>query len=333
MPRPAEGGTVFRPDLAAYVLDQFESPITQKIGLKIMPIYAVPKKTASYKVIPAEQLLKVTDVKRAPRSAYQRDDWTWEEGFYNCKGNGKEEPIDDEERAELDQQNPGLADEVATLRAFNDITLNQEIRIAAKVQDAVAFTPHAVTNEWDDAANATPIDDVKDGVSAFRIQCGYGPDGLQINYTQYKNLTRCAQIINQLKYTFPGIDISKISAGQLAQLFDVPEVWIAGALYDAADKGQDRNITDIWSNEYASLLKLSKGRDIREVGFGRSFLWTASSPADPIVETYREEQISSDIIRVRHSVDERLIQSIDSSGNVMSNIAANCHYLMSNITT
>jgi hypothetical protein len=52
-----------------------------------------------------------------------------------------------------------------------------------------------------------------------------------------------------------------------------------------------------------------------------------------VVETYREEQIRSDIYRVRHNVGEELIQSKNSSGAVVSNIAAACIYLMSNITT
>ena len=333
MPRPKEGSKVYRPDLGAYVLDSYKSPATAMIGLEIMPIYETSKKTSSYKVIPAEQLLKLPDTKRAPRSAYQRDDWVWEEGHYKCKGQGKEEPIDDEERAELDEQNPGLADEVATMRAWNNIMLNQEKRIAAKVNNTSAFTPHSVTNEWDDFANATPIDDVKDGIASFRTQNGYGPDLLEISYNVYLNLTSCDQIKDQIKYTFPGLDVSSLTTEQLARLFKIPRVVVGGALYDSADKGQDRSITDIWSDEYAALIKVAKSPDLREVGFGRTFLWTASSPTNPVVESYREDQIDSDIIRVRHHVDERYIQSYDDSDAVLTDIAANCIYLMDNITT
>jgi hypothetical protein len=89
----------------------------------------------------------------------------------------------------------------------------------------------------------------------------------------------------------------------------------------------------VWSNEYAALVKISAGIDIVTPGIGRTFLWTADSPQNPIVEQYREETKRSDVFRVRHHVDEAYMQSKDSSGNVKSNIAAACVYLFSNITT
>ncbi|MEE4112715.1 MAG: hypothetical protein V2I40_07865, partial [Desulfobacteraceae bacterium] len=106
-----------------------------------------------------------------------------------------------------------------------------------------------------------------------------------------------------------------------------------GGVYDSTKKGQDTTIADIWSNEYASLLKVSRSPDITSPSFGRTFLWTADSPQNPIVETYREENRRSDIYRVRHHVSEELIASKNTSGTVVSNIGAACHYLFSNITT
>jgi recombination protein RecA len=77
--------------------------------------------------------------------------------------------------------------------------------------------------------------------------------------------------------------------------------------------------------------KIGQGRDILQPSIGRTFIWTADSPANAIVEEYREEQTRSDIYRVRHHVAETLLNSYNSSGTAVSEISKACGYLMSNI--
>lgn len=332
--RAKQGSAIYRPDLGMTVMEYTEGPTMGYIGLEVMPLFPVVDSASTYPVIPKETLLELPDTKRAPRGAYNRGDWDYERGQYQTTENGWEEPVDDSERRMIEGEgSAGVADYIATRRAWNHILRGQEKRIANKVFNASNFTPHAVTNEWDDAANATPITDVNDGVSAFRLQCGMLPDALIIAYSTYMNLKMCEQIINRLKYTFPGIDLNKMTSDQLAAVFNVPRVLIGGSVYNSAGRALDAVVADIWDNEYATLVKISSGPDLTQPGLGRTFLWTEDSPGNPIVEQYREEQRRSDIFRVRHNTDEAFIQSKDESGNVVSNIAAACTYLFSNITT
>jgi hypothetical protein len=160
------------------------------------------------------------------------------------------------------------------------------------------------------------------------------PDALVIAFSTLLDLRRCDQIISQIKYTFPGADINKMTTQQLAQILGVPRVLVGGSVYDAAKKNKTASITDVWSNEYAGLVKISSGgADLMEPGLGRTFLWTEDSPTNAIVEQYREESVRSDIYRVRHHVDEALLKSYDDTGTTVSNISAACMYLFSNITT
>jgi len=159
------------------------------------------------------------------------------------------------------------------------------------------------------------------------------PSGLIISYTTFLALQVADQIVDQLKYTFPGIDVTNLNAQQLARVFGVPRVWVAGAVYDSAGKGQAASIADIWDDEYAALVRVSNGQDLMEPCVGRTFLWTADSPQSPIVEEYRDEEHRSDVYRVRHHVAEEFIASKDDTGTVVSNVAAACVYLLSNIDT
>jgi len=333
MPRQTQDSAIYRPDLGVAVMEYIEGKTMGFVGLDIMPLYPVIDQSATYPVIPAEVMLKIPDVSRSARGAYNRGDWEYENGLYSTKEKGWEEPIDDGERKLLDRRQPGLADLIATQRAMKIITRNQEKRIADTIFNSSNFTANAITNEWDDADNAVPIDDINTGISSFRSACGMLPDALVITWSTFQDLKNCDQIVDRLKYTFAGIDINTMNSSQLAQIFGVPQVIVAGAVYDSAAKGVVKSVTDIWSNEYAALVKISRGEDLTEPGVGRTFLWTEDSPQNPVVEEYREEKIRSDVYRVRHHVDEALMQSKDDDGTVVSNIAAACVYLFSNVTT
>jgi hypothetical protein len=315
-------------------MEFWEGPTMGYIGLELMPIFNTPAQSATYPVIPKEVLMKIPDVSRAPRGNYNRGDWNYERGKFSTSEKGWEEPIDDTERSLMDREAPGVADMIATRRAMGHILRAQEKRIADKLFNASNFTAHALTNEWDDATSATPIKDIKDAKLAFRTQCGMLPDALVIAYSTFEDLKNCDDVVNRLKYTFPGMDINRMSSAQLAAVFDVPRVIIGGSVYDSAKKNKTASITDVWNKEYAALVKIaSGGADLLEPGLGRTFLWTEDSPTNAIVEQYREEQTRSDIFRVRHHVDEAFMKSYDDTGAAVSDIAAACVYLISNVTT
>jgi hypothetical protein len=332
MPRPTSDTLIQRPDLGMLVEEYMDqAPTMGYIGLDVMPIKTVQKQSATYPVLPKEALLKIPDTSRTPRGAYNRSDYEFENGFYATQENGWEEAIDDTERKLYASMFD--AEAVATRRAVKIILGSQEKRISAMVFNASNFTPNAVTTEWDTAATATPVADVNAGKLSVRSACGMLPNTLIISYTTFVNLRSCDEITELIKYTFPGIDINRMTRQQLAAVFDIPQVLVGGAIYDSAKKGQAASITDLWSYEYAMLTVASASEDILEPCIGRTFLWTEDSAENTIVESYRDEARRSDIVRVRHNTQERLLKSYDSSDTAKSDIAAACSYLLSNIHT
>lgn len=332
MPRPTSDTAIPRPDLGTLVYEYMDqAPTMGYIGLDVMPLLPVARQSATFPVMPKEAMLKLPDTSRAPRGRYQRSDYEFENGFYATQENGWEEAIDDVERALYSSMFD--AESVAARRATKIILGSQEKRISAMVFNATNFTANAVSTEWNTAATCTPIDDVNTGKLSVRSACGMLPNALIISYTTFVNLRRSAQIVDLIKYTFPGADINRMTTQQLAAVFDIPRVLVGGAVYDAAKKGQAATITDLWSYEYAMLTVVDGGPDISAPCIGRTFLWTGDSGSNEVVESYREEDRRSDIIRVRHNTQERLIRSYDSTDTVKSDISAACSYLLSNIHT
>lgn len=333
MPMPSSNTRIERPDLGVLVQEymEAENALMGFIGTQVMPFFPVPEQTATYPVIPKEVMLNVEETRRAMRGKYRRSDWEFENGFYATEENGWEELLDDRELALYSRLFD--AESVAVQRATKIILRGQEKRIADTVFNTSNFSANAVTNEWDDATNANPIDDVNTGRASVRNACGALPNALIISWSTYQNLKRCSQIIDLIKYTFPGMDINKMSLAQLAHVLDVPQVLVGGAVYNGAKKGQSASVTDLWSNEYAMLTRIASGTNVLEPCIGRTFLWTGDSPSNTVVESYREEDARSDVYRVRHETSESLIASRTSAGEIQSNISASVSYLFSNITT
>lgn len=321
MPRPTSSTSVGRPDLAALAYEHnLEASQRGFVGLQVLPIFEVQERSGQYPVIPNEALLKTADLKRAARGAYNRDDWEFEMGNYDCVEYGKEVPLDDSEAAMY-----GLyfdAERVSVLRGVDSLLRAQEIRIQAMLLNESNFSVNDVTNEWDDATNATPIKDVNTGKKTIRQACGMEPNALVLSRTIFDNLCLTDEIATAVRYTTP-IEVMSMEAKKalVAQAFGLEKILVGDAVYDGAKKGQSFSATDVWGTEHALLCRVAtSAMDLREPCLGRTFLWSADSPSNAVVEEYRDEAVRSNIYRVRHHVDEAFVFTA-------------CGYLLGNLTT
>jgi len=320
MPSPESGVTIQRPDLGVLAYEHLGDAMSNGfIADEVLPVFGAQQKTSNFPVIPREAFLKTPNTRRAARGAYNRADWPFGQDNYNCEEDGWEEVIDDSEASLYARFFD--AETVATQRAVNVLARGREARVAAAVFNATTWTPVSVTNEWDDAANAVPLDDVNAGKLVVRGKTGIIPNALIIAYSTFLNLGLCAQVIDRIKYTNPNVTRGEISRELLAQFFGVDRVIVGSAVKDATAKGKSMvTATDLWSNEYAMLAVLGASNDLLAPSLGRTFLWTEDSPGILNTETYRDERVRGDVVRVRHSTAEKIIHVA-------------CGYLMDNITT
>lgn len=331
MPFAKNTKALARGDLGMAV-DEYRQQSTY-IGERIFRPLLVNEQAAEFPVVPIEVLLSDENVDRAMRGFYNRSGWDFEMGFYATRERGWEELLDDREvklyRNMLD------AELIAVNRALQIILRAQEKRIADKLFNTTNFTVHNLAIEWSTAATATPIDDINDAVVAIRAACGMTPNCLVIPFAAFMNIKRCAQVVDLLKYTYPGKDINSISAQQLAAILNIENVLIGDAQVNTAKKGQSAVLGEIWDDEYAMLTRIATSDDFSEPCVGRIFRWSeesGSGEGGTIVEQYRTEGNRSETYRVRNDADERLLKSYDDAGNVLSDVAAACSYLIGNVT-
>tara|TARA_R100000808_G_scaffold20286_1_gene43932 strand:+ start:3629 stop:4594 length:966 start_codon:yes stop_codon:yes gene_type:complete len=319
MPGPEASLSTLRPDLGASFAE-FDLEMQRRgyIANQVLPVFNAPKQTGSFGVLPIEQLLKDGETQRAPGSGYSRGDWTFQTQTYTCNEHGWEEPVDDRESQMYADYFD--AEQVSAMRAFEQVLRAQEQRVADAVFNTSTWTATSVTNEWDDATNATPITDVENAVQTVYDATGVWPNALIINRKVFRNLRLCSQIIDRFKSQgFVDVRASQINEAMMASIFDLDRIIVGGTTKNTANEGAAASLSPVWSDEYAMITKVATSNDIRETCLGRTFHWSedGSQPGGTI-ETYRDETVRGDVVRVRHDVDEKIIYS--TVGELLDNI-------------
>lgn len=287
---------------------------------KVFPVLDVQSQSGPFGKITIESLLKAANTSRAPGANYSRGEWDFTTDSYICEEHGYEEPVDDREskmyRSYFD------AELVATMRAYGQVLRAAEQRVADILYNATMFSSYTtgITNEWDDFSNAIPITDVEAAVQSIYDASGLWANTLIVNKKQFRNLRQCDQVLDRIAASGAGdgIKASDVTIAMLSAVFDL-NVVVAGMSKDSAKEGQAASPAQIWSDEYAMVCKVATSQDLREPCIGRTFHWAEDgSMIGGMVESYREEQTRSDIIRVRHDTDEKLLYA--AAGHLLSNV-------------
>ena len=322
MPSPSSSLASLRLDLQDSLTEfDLEMNMSGFIGSSVLPVIQVDRESGKFGRISLESLLQNAQTKRAPGAGYNRGTWNFTDDSYACEEYGHEEVVDDRE-ADI-YADYFDAEVVSLLRARSTILIEAEKRIAAAVYNATTFSAQktTVSNEWDDATNATPIVDVNTAINAVYDRTGIWADSLVINKKVFRNLRASDKIKDAIAASGAGDPTkqSDITVQMLAQVFDLKNIFVAGGSKNSANEGQTAVPAQIWSDEYAMVFKAASSNDIREACLGRTFHYGGDgSQEQGAVESYRDETVRGEVIRVRHDVDEKILYT--EVGQLLDNI-------------
>jgi hypothetical protein len=313
-PYPNSAPSTLGPRLQSFFEATYPLLREQYIGPQVFPVMEVTLKSDTFGKVPIEELLRVNlDLARAPGAGYWRDSLKFETDSYTCQEYGAEEIVDRNSAARY--ANFISAYELATQRAIHKVLAAQEARVAGQLFDTGVYTgstSQAVTNGTYVAANfatCTPVSDIKLAIEKVYTNSGVWPNTVIMNRLVFRNLRMCTQVLNAIKSDGAG-DIARqsdVTAGQLAAVFDVDRVLVAGGVANTAGFGSAASISQIWGN-HIMVCRTATSGDMEEPCVGRTFHWGADgSSMMGTVETYEEMAIRSDIVRVRQDCHEKRI--------------------------
>jgi len=316
----AESGVTLRRDLSA-VANEFDDIQAREmfIGLRAAPVFRVGEESAYYPVICRETFRKPAETERASDGSYNRVSGEFGSGTYSCEEHGLEYLIDDKRRKRYQSFFDAESAAVRILR--HQILMAQERRISSLILDSSTFTANSVSTAWATVASSVPLTDVTTGCETLEDNCGIGRENytLIVPRTEYKYLCTTDSILGRIKYVAPGVTRGMLTTQLLAEFFGIKQVLVAGGSYDSAGEGVAESMSQIWSTGYAMLCVIAgEGDPLEMPSIARTMLWAEDSPENVVVETYRDEKRRSDVVRMRHNVDEVLTADADLLGYLLS---------------
>ena len=298
-----------RADLGA-AAQEFVMNEADFVASEVLPDSSVQQKAAYIAVITREGITREVDAKRQAGGGYNRDSFNAEDMEYACVEYGLEGPVEDSRRREYASD---FDAELVTVQSITrKLLVQREKRVAAAVfnattwdsGDATLYTDLSSTAPWTTAGSAirSYINTAKEVV---RVNCGLEPNALVINKVNMDRLVATDELRDAIKYTARPSDAEVRSA--IADYLGLERVIVAKATTNSAKEGQTFVGAAIWSNLYAMLAVISSGGAMPTPGIGCSPLWAPDSPTPIVVESYREEQTRNEIFRVRHTIDELIV--------------------------
>lgn len=310
-----------RPELAA-VVEEAAAADQYFIAQQVFPVYPVATKYGEYRRIKkgSGQLLasELGDSNlRAPKTPYKEITRTYEKDGYRCRDRGLIEVVDDSDSAELARFLE--AEQVSAKLVQRNMAIAQEKRVADLVMDNNIWGKVDATVNYTNTNLAT-IDapkDIEDAISRVQKR-GEMVNTIVMTRDLWKLIRRSTLMRKYIFGEHGGGQM--ISRDVFAQAFSESaslQVLIAESTVStkAAPKAvADADISYVWSSDYIWVGHVAADEPSAG-GAGRIMVWQEDADSLYVVETYRDEQRRSDVVRVRQHTDEKVIN--ENSGTLI----------------
>jgi len=287
------------------ILSQFSQKYTNNnyISTLIAPEMKVKEKSGKYAKYGTENLRTYGDqTYRAPGTRANSVDYSVSQGTYTCLERALEKRVPDEYINNTDDPYDPKRDAVATL--MDNIWVNQENALATYMADTAKLTRNTTlsgTSQWSDYTNSDPFDDIIAGIDSVRGATSQLPNAIAMSYEVALKLKQHPDVREQVKYTNGGQLSDSAFVQFLKDFFTLQNVYIGTAIKDSNDEGQTASLASVWG-KHAWLLVQSP----RPTLMGATFAYTFTD-VPRLVDTYREESHVSDVVRVRYSYDQNVL--------------------------
>ena len=276
------------------------------IAREILPILNVGKEAATISVTKRKNLT-IPETKHANGAVYNRVELYMDDMAYACEDHGLEGVVTDRDKEKYADDFDAEVEKTQGVKI--KMMLAREKRIRDLIFSTTTWTGAALytdnsSNPWD-TATTDIISQVGAAKEKVRLNTGVPANALIIGEAAMQNLLKNDDVIGR----FPGTTIitEALIRANLGAIFGLTDLLVGQAAYNSADEGQDATMSDMWGDDYAMVAALGEeGLPMTEPQLGRTILWQNYISDIEYVETYREEQRKADIVRVEHSVDEKV---------------------------
>jgi len=277
------------------------------IADKILPPYSSEVKRGIYMraKLGNAGLLNIDQVPRAPGSAYNRIAREFDTDTFDCLDWSLEDVIDDSYAHETERFMNLEATSAALL--MRNIRLGYEARTAAVIMNATTFTATAALVNYTEALLTTT--NVPGDVAAAKLRMlknGAMANCAIMSANVFERIRRTTLLQNQTYGVVPKSagQSALPSEQQVAEALGLDTIYVGRGAKNSNTDGQTYSGSFIWPDTYLAVAYVAGG-EFEAGGVGRTLTWSKDTVGLFTPETYRSEELRSDILRVRfHGVEK-----------------------------
>jgi hypothetical protein len=255
------------------------------------------------------ELLNKDAQARESGAGYVRVNRKFDTDIFDAQEYGLESVIDDSFEEEVERFMSLEATEAAILE--RSLRISYEARVAAALFNATTFTATAATAAYTQANLATiDVANDVDQAKSKLLLTGIIPNAVVMSYNVYQRARRSTLLQNQIYGVVPRGANQKMLPGEddVARALGVDMLLVGKAPYNSNQKGQTYSGSFIWSDAYFAVCSI-QGGEYQAGGVGRTIQWSKDTTGLFTPETYRDDSIRSNVLRVRQHVAEKVVDS------------------------
>ena len=239
------------------------------IADRVFPSVPVDKDSGTIPIFTKKYWFTDEMKERAPGTEYPASDFAVSSDTYATEQWALSNPVPDE--VEGNNQFP-LSMETAGIRYLGGKALIRRERLfaAAAMATSVWETDKTVDNKWSDYSASDPVSDVLTGKRTISQSTGYTPNTMIMGEIVRDRLANHPDLLDRIKYVTVGSQGNVDTA--LAQIFNIPNIYVGQAIYNSANEGQTASMSAIFDDD-ALLLYVTGTPSVFEPSAGYSFSW------------------------------------------------------------
>jgi hypothetical protein len=300
-----------RSDIYALVMQANSDFNKLYIGDKVLPVKGEDVKRGIYMkaLLANAQLLNIVAPARESGASYKRINREYDTDIFDCVEYGLETAIDDSFEEEVDRFMNLEAVEATLLE--RSLRAGYEQRVQKAVQNTTTFvnTNALVAYTAANLATCNVVTDV-DNAKTLLLKSGCIANAVIMSQTVFVYIRRTTLLQNQIYGVVPKTAGQSMLPSEMdvARALGVDNLFVAKAPYNLNQVGQTYSGDFIW-NTATIMVGNVQGGEYQAGGIGRTISWTKDSAGLFTPETYRDNAVRSNIMRVRQNVVEKIVDT------------------------
>lgn len=286
---------------------------TRYIAHKVFPVVPVAKQSDLYWIFSRADWLRAVAEKRAPSTESAGGGFRVSTDSYYCHVWAFHKDVDDQLRANADQ--PLNPDRNATQFATQACVTRREVEWATNYFTTGVWTGSTTGGDitpgtlWD-AANSTPIEDIRAQIFSVLSKTGFKPNKLVLGADVWKVLQDHSDFLDRIKAGQTPGGPAIVTRQQLAAVLELEEVMVAEAVYNTGPEGGTESTGFIVGANDAMLVYAAPNPAIEMPSAGYNFAWTGmfgAGAAGNRIKSYRINQIDSDRVECEMAFAQKVV--------------------------